>query len=324
MSDKLLNISTSPHIQGEESVPKIMVSVLLALLPAVLMGVYFFGLPALFVLLLSTGSAMVVEAGMQKIMGREVTVLDGSAALTGLLLGMTLPPSSPWWMVLVGSLVAIVLGKQIYGGLGHNLFNPALVGRVVLLISWPVQMTTWVKPTPLFTGAVDAVTAASPLGILKVEGVAKLANLNLLDSLLGNVAGSIGEISVLALLVGAIFLFWKGYITWHIPLSFIGTVGVVSSVFWLVNPLQYACPSFHLVNGGLMLGAFFMATDYVTAPVTRKGRIVFGIGCGLLTILIRIFGVYPEGVAFAILLMNVFSPLIDRYTKPTPFGMQQV
>ncbi len=323
MSEHLLNLSTSPHIQGEESVPRIMVMVLLALLPACLMGVYFFGLPALFVLLLSTGSAMAVEAGMQKIMGREVTVLDGSAALTGLLLGMTLPPSSPWWMVIVGSLVAIVLGKQIYGGLGHNLFNPALVGRVVLLISWPVQMTTWVKPTPLFTGALDAVTAASPLGILKVEGVAKLANLNLLDSLVGNVAGSIGEISVLALLVGAIFLLWKKYITWHIPLSFIATVGILSGIFWLINPGQYANPLFHLCTGGLMLGAFFMATDYVTAPVTNKGRVIFGVGCGLLTAVIRIFGVYPEGVAFAILLMNAFSPLIDRYTKPTPFGMQQ-
>jgi electron transport complex protein RnfD len=252
-----------------------------------------------------------------------VTVLDGSAALTGLLLGMTLPSSSPWWMVVVGSLIAIVLGKQIYGGLGHNLFNPALVGRVVLLISWPVQMTAWVKPTPLFTGALDAVTTASPLGILKVEGVAKLANLNLLDSLLGNVAGSIGEISVLALLVGAIFLLWKKYITWHIPLSFIGTVGILSGVFWLLDPSQYASPLFHLCNGGLMLGAFFMATDYVTAPVTDRGRVIFGIGCGLLTAVIRIFGVYPEGVAFAILLMNAFSPLIDRYTKPTPFGMQQ-
>ncbi len=324
MSDTLFKISTSPHVQGEETIPRIMSSVILALLPAALAGVYYFGIPALVVLLLSVGSSMLAEIGMQKIMGREVSCGDYSAALTGLLLGLTLPASSPWWMVVVGGFVAIVLGKQIYGGLGHNLFNPALVARVVLLISWPVQMTAWTKPVPLFTGAVDAVTSASPLGILKVEGAAKIARLSLLDSLLGNVAGSIGEVAVIALLIGAAFLLWKGYISWHIPLSFIGTVGVMSALFWIINPAQYASPLFHLVNGGLILGACFMATDYVTAPVTNKGKIIFGAGCGLLTIVIRIFGVYPEGVAFAILLMNALSPLIDRYTKPVPFGMKKV
>lgn len=321
MSDSLLKISTSPHVKNEESVPQIMLCVILALLPATIMGAYYFGFKALFVLILSTLSAMGSEAVMQKIMGREISVLDGSAALTGLLLGLTLPASSPWWMVIVGSLVAIVLGKQIYGGLGHNLFNPALVGRVVLLISWPVQMTTWTSPAPPFKGAVDAVTTASPLGILKVEKV--VTNINLLDCFLGNVAGSIGEVSVIAILIGAIFLIWKKHITWHIPVTFIGTVAVFATIFNMTG-LTAAGPLFHLVNGGLFLGAFFMATDYVTAPVTQKGRIVFGIGCGLLTILIRVFGVYPEGVAFAILLMNALAPLIDRYTKPIPFGARQV
>ena len=320
--NKRLFVSSSPHVHGPESVPRIMFSVILALLPAALTGVYFFGLPALFVLLLSTGSAMAAEAMMQKIMGRKITLTDGSAALTGLLLGMTLPPSSPWWMALAGGFIAIVLGKQIYGGLGHNLFNPALVARVVLLISWPVQMTSWVRPTPLFGRVTDAVSMASPLGVLKVEGAAKIAAVNLLDCFFGNVPGSIGEVSVLALLIGGVFLLWREYITWHIPLSFLGTVALLSSLFWLGNPAQYASPVFHLVNGGLMLGAFFMATDYVTSPVTGKGRVVFGIGCGLITVLIRVFGVYPEGVAFAILLMNAFTPLIDRYTKPEPFGMR--
>jgi len=296
-----------------------MYGVLLALAPAALMGVYFFGLPAVKLYLVAGAVAVMVEWLVQRLMGREITALDGSALLTGILLAMNLPPSSPWWLAAVGAVVAIVLGKQIFGGLGQNPFNPALVARVVLLISWPVQMTNWVAPAPLFSG-VDAVSTATPLEIMKLQGPAALEKLSLLDAFMGLRGGSLGEVSVLALLLGGAYLLYKRYITWHIPLSFLATVFAISGVFWLVAPDKYANPLWHLCSGGLMLGAFFMATDYVTSPVTYRGMVVFGIGCGVLTMVIRLFGGYPEGVSFAILLMNAATPLIDRYVKPVPFG----
>ncbi|MBI5788420.1 MAG: RnfABCDGE type electron transport complex subunit D [Candidatus Schekmanbacteria bacterium] len=320
MNNSKLYVSSSPHIRTEEDFQKIIIAVLSALVPACVMGVYFFGLQAALVLTVSTVSAMAAEIGFNKIMGKPVRWFAGWAAISGLLLGMTLPPTVPWWMPIIGAFVAIIVAKQIYGGLGQNLFNPALVGRIVLLLSFPVQMTTWIRPSLLLSGATDAVTTASPLGLLKVDGVAKIANISYWDCLLGNIPGSIGEVAKIALLIGGIYLIWKGYITWHIPVSFIGTVGVMSTIFWLLNPTQYAHPLYHLLTGGLFLGAFFMATDYVTSPVTHKGMIIFGIGCGILTTLIRVLGVYPEGVAFSILLMNAACPLIDRYIKPTPFG----
>ena len=228
--------------------------------------------------------------------------------------------------MIIGSAFAIIIGKQIFGGLGFNVFNPALVARVFLLISWPVQMTSWPKPSTIFSKAsVDAATAATPLGLLKTELVLKnnigeAANISIIDMIIGNIGGSLGEVSAILLLLGGIFLIYRGYISWHIPASFIGTVIIISGVFWIIDPARYANPLFHVLTGGLLLGAFFMATDYVTSPITSRGMLIFGFGCGFITILIRLFGAYPEGVSFAILLMNIVTPLIDKYIRPTLFG----
>lgn len=311
--NKELLISTSPHICSPNDISKIMYGVIIALLPATLVGIFLFRWSALKVIIVSVFFAVLTEGVTQKIMGRKVSMWDGSAALTGLLLALNLPPTSPWWMVLVGAVVAIVIGKQIYGGLGDNPFNPALVARVVLLVSWPVQMTIWIRPF-------DGVSTATPLGILKAEGVAKLADVRIISLFLGNVGGCIGEVSAIALLIGLAFLLWKGYITWHIPVTYIGSVFVFSGIFWIVNPQKYANPLLHILAGGLILGACFMATDYVTSPITAKGQIIFGIGCGIITCIIRILGGYPEGVSFSILLMNAATPLIDQYTMPRRYG----
>ena len=318
--DSMMVVSISPHIRSDVTTSAIMYSVLLALLPASLAGIYFFGFAALRIMLIGIMSAVVTEAMIQPLLGQKISIRDGSAAVTGLLLALTLPPTIPWYMVLVGSAIAIALGKSIYGGLGNNPFNPALIGRVVLLISWPVQLTRWQNPTYLFSKSIDAVTAATPLGILKNEGLAGIANVKWLNLFFGNRSGCIGEIAVWAILLGFGYLLWKGYVTWHVPLSCLTTVFVISGFFWLINPNQYANPIFHLLSGGLMLGACFMATDMVTSPMTGKGMIIFGIGIGFITIIIRLFGGYPEGVSFAILLMNAACPLIDRYTMPKAFG----
>lgn len=323
MENKLI-ISSSPHIHSGESIARTMHTVILSLMPAALVGVYFFGLSALWVVVLAIVSCMAVEAAVQKAMGKKVTIYDGSAALTGILLAMNLPPTSPWWLVVLGSAIAIGMGKHVYGGLGFNPFNPALVARVVLLISFPVQMTTWAKPKPIFEGG-DAVTAATPLGLMK-DGLMKDGNIEAIRNVsdtalfLGNSGGSLGEVSAIALLIGAALLLYKGYITWHIPLSFIGTSFVFSGIFWVIDPTRYADPLFHLLAGGMILGAFFMATDYVTSPMTTTGMLIFGAGCGLITMIIRLWGGYPEGVSFAILLMNAATPIIDRYTVPKRFG----
>lgn len=320
-----LYLSSSPHIHSGETTDKVMRAVIYSLLPACAVSIYFFGLPALLVLLYCTLGCVATEALCQKGLGKPLSLGDGSAALTGILLALNLPPASPWWMALLGSVVAIAIGKQVYGGLGYNPFNPALVARVVLLISFPVQMTTWTAPSP-WGGAVDGVSAATPLGELKTAVMltgkipAELQG-NLGNYFLGNMSGCLGEVSALALLLGAGYLFWKKIITWHVPVSFIGTTLVLSGLFWMVDPGRYPNPLFHLFTGGLILGAFYMATDMVTSPVTTKGLLVFGFGCGLITVLIRLFGGYPEGVSFAILLMNAATPLIDRYTRPRKFGL---
>ena len=295
--DVLLTVSASPHIRSEVTVPKIMYSVLLALLPATLAGIYLFGLGALQVILVGVFGAVAAEALVQPLLGKKISVLDGSAAVTGLLLALTLPPALPWWMVLTGSVVAIVLGKAIYGGLGNNPFNPALIARVVLLVSWPAYLTRWQNPTSLFSksaasaaaSSADAISAATPLGILKTGGgVAAIGHIRLLDLFFGYRAGCIGEVSILALLLGVSFLIWKGYVTWHIPASCIAVAFAVSGAFWLINPGQYANPVFHILSGGLMLGACFMATDMVTSPITGTGMLIFGAGVGFFTIIIRI------------------------------------
>ncbi|MDH3999183.1 MAG: RnfABCDGE type electron transport complex subunit D [Desulfuromonadales bacterium] len=318
-----LYLSSSPHVHSGETTTKVMRAVLLSLLPACAVAVWFFGVRALAVLLIATLGCLATEAVCQRLMKQPVTIADGSAAITGVLLALNLPPGSPWWLTLLGAVIAIVVGKQVYGGLGSNPFNPALVARVVLLISFPVQMTTWAAPVGGgFTA--DLVTTATPLGEWKnavmLTGKAPEFAGGMMSYFVGNMPGCIGEVSALAILLGAGYLFYKRILTWHIPVSFIGTVVVLSGIFWMVDADKYPDPIFHLLTGGLLLGAFYMATDMVTTPVSMSGMIVFGVGCGLLTVLIRLFGGYPEGVSFAILLMNAATPLIDRYTKPRTFG----
>ncbi|MBS1126096.1 MAG: electron transport complex, RnfABCDGE type, subunit [Nitrospirae bacterium] len=326
-----LIVSVSPHVRSEETTSRIMWSVCLALLPAVLAGVYFFGLKALFITALCVVSSVISEQFYLKTVGKKSVVGDGSAFLTGLLLGMNMPASlwsfSPFTVhvPIVASFVAVVVTKQLFGGLGFNVFNPALIGRAFALISWPKAMTIWNEPAAALL-AMDAKTTATPLGILKEEGVTKLIEvfgdkISLYTHLLiGNRAGSIGETSAIAILIGGLFLLFRGYITWHIPVSFLGTAAVLAWVFGGKGAFFTGDPIIHLISGGMMLGAWFMATDYVTSPSVRKGQIVFGIGCGALTMLIRLKGGFPEGVMFAILIMNCFAPLIDRSFKSKVFG----
>lgn len=322
--DNHLYLSSSPHIHSGDTTEKIMRLVIYALLPATLVSLYFFGIPALSVLLICTFGCVGFEALACKLMKLPLSIKDGSGALTGILLALNLPPTTPWWISLLGAAIAILIGKMIYGGLGYNPFNPALVARVVLLISFPVQMTKWTAPAPLTKG-IDAVTAATPLGEMKnavmlTGKLPEMATADFINYFTGNMAGCLGEVSALALLAGGLFLLVKKVISWHIPVSFLGTVVVIGGIFWLVDASRYPNPLFHLLTGGLILGAFFMATDMVTSPVTYKGMLIFGCGCGLLTVLIRLFGGYPEGVSFAILLMNAATPLIDRYTRPKIYG----
>jgi len=329
-----LVVSVSPHVKSEESVSKIMWTVNLSLLPAFAFGVYYFGPKALIATAICIITAILSELGYAKMTAKKSTISDGSAVLTGLLLGMNLPATVPFYIPIIGTFVAIVITKQLFGGLGFNVFNPALLGRAFVLITWPRAMTTWMAPTMKLVG-MDAVSSATPLGLLKEEGLAKLVehfgDMSSLytNLLMGNSAGSIGETSAIALLVGAVFLLYKRYITWHIPLSFLGTAALIAWVFGGKDPatgkmiFMAGDPLIHLLSGGMLLGAFFMATDYVTVPTVRKGQILFGIGCGFLTMLIRLKGGYPEGVMFAILIMNCFAPLIDRRFKTKIFGARK-
>jgi electron transport complex protein RnfD len=323
-----LTISVSPHVKSEETTSRIMWSVSAALLPALIMGVYFFGPKSLFNVALCIVTALISEYFYLKALNKKVAVTDGSAFLTGLLLGMNLPATVPFYIPLVGTFFAVVITKQLFGGLGFNIFNPALMGRAFVLISFPKLMTIWSEPTAAFV-ALDAKTTATPLGILKEEGAAKLLEvfgdkINLYTQLfVGYRAGSIGETSVIALLIGAAFLFYRGYITWHIPVSFLATSALMAWIFGAKGALFAGDPLIHLMSGGMVLGAFFMATDYVTCPSVKKGQIIFGVGCGFLTMLIRLKGGYPEGVMFAILIMNCFSPLIDRGIKTGVFGAKK-
>lgn len=323
-----LIVSVSPHIKSEETTSRIMWSVNASLVPATLMGVYFFGPRAAISVVLCIIVAVLSEHLYQKTLNKRSTINDGSAFLTGLLLGLNLPPSVPLYIPVVGSFVAVVITKQLFGGLGFNVFNPALIGRAFLLISFPKLMTVWKEPTAAFI-QLDAKTTATPLGILKEEGITKLMEvfgdkLNLYTQLfVGHRAGSIGETSAIALLLGAAFLLYRGYISWHIPVSFLGTAAIIAWIFGSKGALFAGDPIIHLLSGGMLLGAFFMATDYVTCPSVKKGQILFGIGCGFLTMLIRLKGGYPEGVMFAILIMNCFSPLIDRGFKTEVFGLKK-
>ncbi len=315
--NRLLIMDSSPQGRVTESTTKIMYTVCITLMPALAVSVWMFGWEALRVIALTAVFTVGIEALISRIAPYKINFMDGSSLLTGILLAMNVPSNAPWWMLLIGSLVAVILGKQVFGGLGQNIFNPALVARVFLLISFPVAMTSW----PLPGMAIDAATGATPLGILKTEGVGALATTSLADLAIGQMGGSLGEMSALALLIGALYLLYKRYITWEIPILFIAVVFVFTGIFYLIDPNQYASPVFHILTGGVFLGAFFMATDMVTSPLTFKGRVIFGIGCGLFTAIIRLFGSYPEGVSFAILLMNGVVPLLDKYFPDKKFGM---
>jgi len=298
-------ITPSPHLRKDTSVKKIMLLVILALMPTTIAGIYFFGYHALLVIILSIVTAEITEFLALKIQKKDF-VLDGSAIITGLLLALILPPNVPLWIPVVGSFFAIAIAKHAFGGLGQNIFNPALVGRAFLMLSWPILLTTWVSPF-------DAVTTATPLAALKMQNTFIASNL---DLLLGSVGGCIGETSALAILIGGIALIALKVIDWRTPLSIIGTV----FIFMLLLGQD---PVFHILAGGLMLGAFFMATDYVTTPITGWGKVAFGIGAGILIVVFRLWSGMPEGVCYSILIMNGFTPLIDRYIKPHPLGAKK-
>ncbi len=303
--EKLI-VSSAPHAVGPISTQRIMGLVLVALIPAFVVGIYQFGYRAAVLTIVCVAACILFEYLMNKIMKKEQTVGDLSAVLTGVLLAFNLPAGLPFWIAIVGCFAAIVVVKQLFGGIGQNLVNPAVTARIFLFIAFATEMTTW--PTARGTG-VDAVTSATPLGELSMGGMDAVTVSNL-DLFLGNVGGCIGEVSALALLIGGIFLICSRVITWHIPVSFLATVAVLGLIWGGIDGAI-----FHLCAGGVMLGAFFCATDYVTSPTLPKGKIIFGIGCGLFTMLIRIFASYPEGVSFAILLMNILTPYIDRITE---------
>lgn len=316
---KSLIVSIGPHIRSETSTKKIMWQVVLSLLPAGIAGIFIFGIKPFLIIITSIVSALVTETIILAMRRKEITIYDGSAILTGLLLAYSLPPKVPLWMPAVGSFFAISIGKQTFGGLGHNIFNPALVGRAFLLLSWPMYMTSWQNPR----WKVDVITGATPLKLFKYKEFTLLKDIPYWDLFIGNRGGCIGEVCIIALLVGALYLLFKRFISWHIPIIYIGTVGFLSWIFNGEAGLFRGDILFFILSGGLMLGAFFMATDYITSPLTQKGKIIFGIGLGILTFLIRKYSGYPEGVSYSILIMNAFVPLIDRYTRPKLFGYKK-
>lgn len=333
---------TAPHTQAQRSVSTIMLWVILALSPACLYGLSIFGWPALNTVLLTVASCIFFETLCLKLRGETLSsnLLDNSALLTALLLAMSLPPWSPWWLSVLAGFIAIVIGKQVFGGLGHNIFNPAMLARVSLLVAFPVEMTTWVTPvmTPspsfleglkiTFLGIpdIDAISSPTILSHIKTElsrGEVLptiLNNANLTHYSYGFQTGSLGETSAILIFLGGLVLLYKRIITWHIPFSLLITTLIFSGLLHLYDADQYASPIIHLLSGGLMLGAFFIATDMVTSPATGTGQILFGIGCGVMIVLIRSFGGFPEGVGFAVLLMNAATPLIDHYTRPRIYG----
>ena len=316
-----LIVSPSPHLHTKTSTKSLMRDVVIALIPAVIVSVLFYGWSELLVLGVSVASCVLLEYLITKFLLKgKCTIGDWSAVITGLLLALNLPASTPWWVVFVGAVVAIGVAKMTFGGLGQNLFNPALVGRVFLLISFPTYMTDWAKPTGFVSSAaVDAFTGATPLGLAK-GGAGLVANLDYCDMLFFNIGGSMGEISAIALLIGFVYMLVRRVIRPHITLSIWVTVAIFSGIFWYINPEVYTDPAFNLLTGGLMLGSIFMATDYVTSPMSAWGGVVFGVGIGVITMLIRYFGAYPEGVSFAILIMNSVVPLINKMCHTKKYG----
>jgi electron transport complex protein RnfD len=305
-----------------------MLNVLMALIPAFITSVFYFGTGALIVTATSVASCLLFEYLIQRyILKKPLSINDGSALVTGILLAFNLPSNIPVLIIVIGSFISIAVAKMTFGGLGNNPFNPALVGRVFMLISFPVQMTSWPLPKGLTTGYMDAVTGATPLAIIK-EGLKNGEPLSSLmnqiptpaQMFLGNMGGSMGEIAAVALLIGLVYLLVKKVITWHIPVSVIGSMAIFTAILWLVNPEKNANPMFHILAGGVLLGAIFMATDYVTSPMVPKAMLIYGFGLGVITVIIRVYGAYPEGVSFAILIMNAFVPLMNAYIKPKRFG----
>ena len=313
MNNKRLVVSGSPHVFTNDSVSKRMWSVVIALLPAVAFSVYLFGLGSIIVLLTSVLGCVITEYLIQRFMiGGKVTITNGSAVITGLLLAMNVPSNLPIWIILIGCVVAIGLGKYAFGGLGQNIFNPAILGRVFLLISFPQQMTSWPLPMVNRESYLDATTGATMLGQMKM-GELSPENVDIMNIFIGNMGGSLGEMSAIALIIGGLYMLMRGIITWHIPVTMIGTVALFSLCMG-INPLV------SVLSGGVLLGAIFMATDYVTSPMTRRGQVMYGMMIGLITMVIRLWGAYPEGVSFAILIMNGFTPLINKLIRPRMFG----
>ena len=319
-----LYVTTSPHVHCGDTIERNMRWVIVALMPALIASFMVFGLGSLIVTATSVLSCLFFEWFITRVfLKRPSTLADGSAVITGILLAFNLPSNLPLYMIVVGALVAIGIGKMAFGGLGNNPFNPALVGRVFLLISFPAKMTSWPVPHQL-TAYADAVTGATPMNLIGQIAGGNTAAMDQLPSLkelfMGTIGGCIGEVSALALLIDLLILLWRKVITWHIPVTILATVAVLTGIMWLINPVLYVNPLYHLCSGGLMLGAIFMATDYVTSPMTPKGMVWYGIGIGFLTVVIRYFGSYPEGMSFAILLMNAVTPLINNWCKPKRFG----
>jgi len=303
---KLLKMGPSPHVRTNETVNKVMYDVIIALLPALLMSVYVFGIQALTITLVAVGTCVVTEGVMQKIMGKEMEIEDGSAVITGILFAFVVPVTMAYWIVIIGSMVSIILGKMLFGGLGHNIFNPALVGRAFVQASWPVAITTFVLDGQAGPTMLDAMKRG-------LDGTLVAAGNPYMNALLGKMGGTIGETSAIAILLGGIYLIYRGQIQWEVPVVIIGTVMAGAFLFG-------GDPIMHMLSGGLFLGAFFMATDMVTSPYTKKGQIIFAFGIGVLVTLIRFKGGYPEGMAYSILIMNGVVPIINRYTKPKMFG----
>ena len=320
MENKLV-ISPSPHVHGNLSTRRLMGDVLIALIPAFIVTIVMYGIPAILVTAVSIASCVLFEYLIQRFLLKgQTTVGDLSAVVTGALLAFNLPSSIPLWLVMLGALVAIGIGKMSFGGLGRNPFNPALVGRVFLLLSFPVAMTTFPSPNP------DAMSGATPLTFVKEalksgRSVSELMpDISYSDMLLGQKAGSLGEIAAFALLIGFIYLLCRKVISWHIPVAILATIAIFTGILYVASPEQYMSPVFHVLNGGAILGAVYMATDYVTSPMTKKGMLIYGIGIGIITVLIRVWGAYPEGISFAILIMNAVVPLINKWVKPKRFG----
>jgi electron transport complex protein RnfD len=315
-------------MHGKELTQKLMLKVVVALIPAFFASVIYFGIGAIIVTATSVTSCLLFEYLIQRyILKKPLSITDGSALVTGILLAFNLPSNIPVLIIVIGSFISIAVAKMTFGGLGNNPFNPALVGRVFMLVSFPVQMTSWPVPKGLGTGYLDAVTGATPLAVIK-EGLKNGEPLSSLmtqipkpaQMFLGNMGGSMGEVAAIALLIGFFYLLIRKVITWHIPVSIIGAMAIFTTILWLINPEKNADPLFHILAGGVLLGAIFMATDYVTSPMNPKSMILYGCCIGILTVIIRVWGAYPEGVSFAILIMNAFVPLMNAYIKPKRFG----